>query len=164
MNAEWLTQLLAIIALLVLPQNIKYRRCVPFQFGFISTLIYSGFLFAAVYIQLMFSSDLNLQITFWSIMIFSFGCMILYLADLFSIYLEKIWLIWSLSILCSLMVIAVDAFVLPDAWFVNNIIALLVVGALIKFVVIKKLKAAVIPIVFLWFLFIFRQFFVIFRL
>jgi len=112
----------------------------------------------------MYSSDLNLQITFWSIMVFSFACMVLYLADLLSIILEKVWLIWSLSSLCSLIVVAVDAFVLPDAWFVNDIIALLVVGALIKFVVIKKLKAAVIPIVFLWFLFIFRQFFVTFRL
>jgi hypothetical protein len=38
------------------------------------------------------------------------------------------------------------------------------VGALIKFVVIKKLKAAVWPLLILWLFFVFRQFVIVFHL
>lgn len=48
--------------------------------------------------------------------------------------------------------------ILPDAWPVNNLIAVLVSGTAIKFIVIKKLRTAVPYLILLWFFFIFRQF------
>ena len=52
----------------------------------------------------------------------------------------------------------IDVFILPDVWYINNLLGILVAGALIKFIVIKKLKSAIIPMLFLWFFFILRQF------
>ena len=53
---------------------------------------------------------------------------------------------------------------IPDAWPVNDLIAIFVAGALTKFIVIKKIKGAILPLTFLWVFFIFRQFIIFFHL
>lgn len=152
----WVTQVIAFIVLLTLCHNIKYRRFTPFRFGFLFAIFYSMFLFATVYIQTYVEDDL--QITFWCVMAFSTFCMTLYFIDLTSICLDKTPVIIGISVVIALLISLIDTVILPDAWFINNLIAVLVAGALIKFVVIKKLKAALLPLVFLWLFFILRQF------
>lgn len=51
-----------------------------------------------------------------------------------------------------------DILIVPNAWFMNDIIAILMTGTCIKFIVIKKIKAAVLPLALLWIFFIVRQF------
>jgi len=97
-------------------------------------------------------------------MIFAIVCMTIYFIDLTSIFLDKTSAIISLSVVMSLIMGLIDTVVLPDAWFVNDLIAITVAGALIKFVVIKKLKAAVLPLTFLWLFFLLRQFAVLFHI
>ncbi len=87
-----------------------------------------------------------------------------YFIDITSICLDKKYVIIVISIFLSIFVGIVDTIILPDAWFINNIIAILVAGALIKFIVIKTLKSAILPLCFLWLFFILRQFAVIFHL
>jgi hypothetical protein len=48
--------------------------------------------------------------------------------------------------------------VFPNAWFLNDLIAIMLAGTFIKFVVIKKIKAAILPLTILWIFFIVRQF------
>lgn len=55
-------------------------------------------------------------------------------------------------------------FIIVDAWFINDIIAILVAGTLIKFVVIKKMRASIIPLIIFWLFFVFRQFAIDFRI
>jgi hypothetical protein len=90
--------------------------------------------------------------------------MTLYFVDLTSIFLDNTKIIIAFSFIVASTILIVDIFLFPNAWFVNNLIAIFVAGALIKFVVIKKLKAAVFPLCFLWLFFILRQFAIDFRL
>lgn len=52
----------------------------------------------------------------------------------------------------SLAVLATDFFIeeLKDAWFLNNIIAIMVAGAFIKFVIIRKIKSALWALILMW--------------
>ena len=95
---------------------------------------------------------------------FSIFCMTFYFIDITSIFLHKGIIIIASSIVLSLLVAVIEVMVFTDAWFMNDLIGILVVGALIKFVVIKKLKAAVWPLLFLWLFFVFRQFVILFHL
>ena len=97
-------------------------------------------------------------------MAFSLGCSTIYFIDIFTICLSNTYLIIGLSIGLTLVLGVVDILIFPDAWIVNNIIAVLVAGALIKFIVIKKLKTALFPLGFLWIFFIFRQFIIFMQL
>jgi hypothetical protein len=57
-----------------------------------------------------------------------------------------------------------DMLIFTDAWFINDLIAILVAGTLIKFVVIKKMRTSIIPLTLLWVFFILRQFAIDLRL
>lgn len=94
----------------------------------------------------------------------SLACNMVYLVDISSICLNKTPAIVGTSLFLTILVGVLDLIVLPDAWPVNDLIGILVAGALIKFVVVKKLKTAVFPLLFLWIFFLFRQFIVIFHL
>lgn len=89
--------------------------------------------------------------------------MIVYFVDITSIFLNKTAAIVSVSLFLTLLIALIQVLVLPDAWPLNDLIATFVAGALIKFVVVKKLKQALLPLFFLWIFFIFRQFMVFFH-
>jgi len=151
-----ITQFLAYLFMLILCHNIKYRRFVPQRFGFLMAIIYSIFLFAVVYISVFIDNDLN--IVYYCTMFIAFLAVMIYLVDIASFFFEKIIFIYGISFIFSTALIILDMFVFVNAWFFNDIIALLTVGALIKFIVIKKIKSAILPLTFLWIFFVFRQF------
>lgn len=151
-----ITQVVAFVALLALCQNIKYRRFTPFQFNFVFTVFYSVFLFSVVYFSTFFDDDNNA--TYYGVLIFSAVCLAFYFIDITSCCFHKPLTIIIISIILALLIIIVDLVIVPDVWFINDIIAFLVAGALIKFVVIKKMKNASLPMLFLWLFFILRQF------
>lgn len=101
---------------------------------------------------------------FWLTMAVALGCNMVYFVDISSVCLNKTTAIVGTSLFMTILVGALDLMILPDAWPVNNLIGILVAGALIKFVVVKKLKTAVFPLLFLWVFFLFRQFIVVFHL
>jgi hypothetical protein len=51
-----------------------------------------------------------------------------------------------------------DLFIFVDYWYINNIIAILISGCIIKFIVIRKLKTSILPLLILWIFSIVRQF------
>ena len=90
-------------------------------------------------------------------MAFALFCCGIYFVDILSIFLNHNISIIGLSILLCLILGVLEIIVIPDSWPVNDLIAIFVAGGLTKFVVIKKLKNAVLPLGFLWLFFIFRQ-------
>ena len=142
--------------MLILSHNIKYRRFIPRKFGFVMAFIYSVFLFVIIYLSVFVENDLN--ITYYCTMFISLLAITLYLVDIASCFLEKTVLIYSTSIGISIILIVLDIIMLPNAWFINDIIAILLTGTLVKFVVIKKIKSAILPLAFLWIFFLVRQF------
>lgn len=97
-------------------------------------------------------------------MVVALACNLLYYIDISSICLSKNAVIVGFSLVVTILIGILDVFILPDAWPVNNFIGIFVAGTLIKFVVIKKFKSAILPLLFLWIFFIFRQFIVVFHL
>jgi len=155
-----LTQITSLILLFLLSHNIKYRRFTPYSLNLLNAILYVAFLIFTVYIELILGDKIN--IFSWIIMGFSIIFMSFYFIDITSIFLHKTPVIIAISIVLALLIAVVDIFILTDAWFINDLIGVLVAGALIKFIVIKKLKGAVWPLLILWIFFIFRQFAVIF--
>ena len=104
------------------------------------------------------------MITFWLVMLVALVCSIIYFIDLVSICFSKMAFIVGISVFIGLILGVLDIIVFPDAWPINNIIGIFVAGTLTKFIVIKKLKSAVIPLGILWLFFVFRQFIIFFHL
>ncbi|MCB0369072.1 MAG: hypothetical protein KDD45_06370 [Bdellovibrionales bacterium] len=150
-----ITQVLAICLLVLLCHNIKYRRFTPFRFSIVFALIYAAVLFVTVYLSASVGDSESIAFVI-TIIFFLVFCAI-YFIDIFSICFTNRLQIVVVSVVVSLLLGILDILLLPNAWPVNNIIGVLVAGAVIKFVVIKKLKDAVFPLVFLWLFFIFRQ-------
>ena len=88
----------------------------------------------------------------------------LYFIDITSIFLNSTPLIIFISIILSIAIAVVDVIILPNVWYINNLLGMLVAGALIKFIVIKKIKTALLPLLFLWIFFILRQFPLLFKI
>ena len=89
----------------------------------------------------------------------------MYTQDLLSfIFANRYFCVDILSASLTLLLIGSDNFLLEDAFFLNDIIAFMIAGALIKFVVIRKLKASMIPLIILWIFFVLRQFALNFKL
>jgi len=88
----------------------------------------------------------------------SFFAMTIYLIDFTSCFIETNFIIYSSSIIIASTIIFLDMVVFPNAWFLNDLIAIMLAGTFIKFVVIKKIKAAILPLTILWIFFIVRQF------
>jgi hypothetical protein len=97
-------------------------------------------------------------------MAFSFCCIFLYAQDAISIMMENRVIIYILAFIVSGSLLFVDMFVLVDIWYINNLIAIIVAGSMIKFIVIRKLKSAILPLLLLWLFFILRQCGIVFRL
>jgi hypothetical protein len=97
-------------------------------------------------------------------MLFSLILTCCYFSDIASYCSDKPSIIYSTSTLAAVFVIALDMFILPQAWFVNDFIAIVVSGTLIKFVVIKKMRTSIIPLAIFWIFFVIRQFAIEFRI
>lgn len=161
-DAVILTQILAFITLFVLCSNIKYRRISPVRFGYIFAISYPVFLFATVYISTYFQE--TTEYTYYTAMVFSLVLIVLYFSDLLSLCSDKPVMIYSIALFLGALVIVVDMVIFTDAWFINNLIAILVAGAMVKFVVVKKMRTSIIPLLILWIFFVGRQFAIDFQL
>ncbi len=151
-----LTQLLAIVLMLLLPQNVIYRKITPMEFNWLLALCYCALLFLSIYISVIWTST-QLSAT----VIFSLFCFMaswLFLNDIFNKFIEKYLITIALSFVLVFLIMLLDLLIVEDAWFLNDIIAFMVAGALIKFVVIKRLKASLLPLSTLWLCFAIRQF------
>lgn len=157
-----LTQCLAFIALIALCSNIKYRRISPVRFGFVFAVLYPIFLFSIVYISTYFPDEDN--ISYYATMLFSLIFICLYFADCFSCCSDKPFFIYSSAILAGVFLVLLDMAILVDAWFINDIIAILVTGTLTKFIVVKKMRTSIFPLLIFWVFFVFRQFAIDLRL
>lgn len=58
----------------------------------------------------------------------------------------------------SLTIMGLDNFVpsTRDAWFINDIIAVMIAGAVIKFVIVRKMKIALPAFIMMWIFCLFR--------
>lgn len=65
-----------------------------------------------------------------------------------------------IAMIFSLAVLGIDLFgpIIQDAWFLNDLISIMVAGAFIKFVIIRKLKTAVWALALMWLFCFMREF------
>jgi hypothetical protein len=91
-------------------------------------------------------------------MFFSLLFLCLYFADILAYCSDKPMMIYSIATVIGAFIIITDMLILTDAWFINNLIAIFVAGTMIKFVVIKKMRTSIIPMLLLWIFFVLRQF------
>lgn len=153
--------MLSFLLLCLLCHNIRYKKFMPIRFNFIFVFVYAIFLFATIYVDTLAQEIVD--IAFWVTMLFSLLCTLLYVFDISSACFNNKTAIFTISLTLLVVVGVADLVILPDGWPVNNLIAVLVAGTLIKFVVIKRLKSALLPLLFLWIFFVFRQFIVLFH-
>ena len=73
-------------------------------------------------------------------------------------------MIYTVAAVVAFLIIALDVLILIDAWFVNNLIAIFVAGTMIKFVVVKKMRTSIFPMLLLWVFFVVRQFAIDFQI
>ncbi len=157
-----LTQCLAFLSLIVLCSNIKYRRISPVRFGYLFAILYPLFLFATVYVSTYFQQTSDYA--YYGAMLFSLLFLCLYFADILAYCSDKPVMIYSIAIVMGVFIIATDMLIFVDAWFINDLIAIFVAGTMIKFVVIKKMRTSIIPMILLWAFFVLRQFAIDFQL
>ena len=92
---------------------------------------------------------------------FSFICFFLYTQDLLSYLSDRHILIIIIALILSLTVILADSPLcsfLDGAYFLNDLVAFMVAGAFIKFIIIRKLKVSIWAVAAMWLFFTFRQF------
>lgn len=84
----------------------------------------------------------------------------MYSQDLLMLCFSQNRIAFVFGFLFSLAVMGLDFFYseLQDAWFLNDIIAIMVAGAFIKFVIIRKVKSAVWALGIMWVFCAFREF------
>lgn len=146
--------------MLILPWNIQYRKFLPFTYNILSCFLYICMLVVALYLQLIFgNNNIVYQAQRYFIGVFSLACLVLYSQDLLMmIFCERNKVAFVIGILFSVTVIYLDYFLdqLKDAFFLNNIIAIMVAGAFIKFVIIRKMKSAIWALALMWVFCLFR--------
>lgn len=91
---------------------------------------------------------------------FCFVCLVMYSQDLLMWVCKQNKIAFIFGFLFSCGVLGLDFFLaeVKDAWFLNDIISIMVAGAFIKFVIIKKLKTAVWGLALMWVFCLFREF------
>jgi hypothetical protein len=97
-------------------------------------------------------------------MFFSLLFLWIYFADIIAYCSDKPMMIYTVSAVAAFLIIAIDVLILIDAWFVNNLIAVFVAGTMIKFVVVKKMRTSIFPMLLLWVFFVVRQFAIDFQI
>lgn len=157
-----LTQLIGLAFILILPWNIQYRKFLPFTFNIFTCSLYIVTLIIALYLQMIFGSDNSIVYDFqiYFVGMFELVCLVMYSQDLLMLFCQKNRIAFLIGFVFSVMVMGLDFFVpmVRDAWFLNDVIAVMVAGAFIKFVIIRKLKSAVWALGLLWVFCIFREF------
>lgn len=147
------TQLVGLICILLLPLNVRYRRFLPFSFNLLTSFLYLCVLVVALYLQMIFpTSDPVYYVQRVVVSLFSLGCLFLYAQDLLCFVLDEKRVIMGVAVVFSVGVILCDELVpvLEDSWFLNNMVAFMVAGAFIKFVIIRRLKTAIWALGLLW--------------
>jgi hypothetical protein len=92
------------------------------------------------------------QIQRYVVAVFSFIFMVYFAQDILMLFLEQFWVCLGISFLFSALVLVFDYF-LPfamDAWFLNDVVAIMVAGGFVKYVIIKKLSGSILAIVLYW--------------
>ena len=97
-------------------------------------------------------------------MFFSLLFLWVYFADIIAYCSDKPMMIYTVAAVVAFLIIALDVLILIDAWFVNNLIAIFVAGTMIKFVVVKKMRTSIFPMLLLWVFFVVRQFAIDFQI
>ena len=90
--------------------------------------------------------------------------MFVYLADILCICFSRMIQVAVAAGVLSFVIAICDVLILPNAWFLNDLMAICVAGAIIKFIVVKKLKTAAFPLLILWVFFLVRQFAITFHI
>ena len=92
--------------------------------------------------------------------LFSYACLILYSQDLLCFVIDNKIATMVIAMSFSTAVMYCDELLpqLQDSWFLNNIIAVMVAGAFIKFVIIRRLKTAIWALGVMWAFFWLREF------
>jgi hypothetical protein len=121
-------------------------------------------LFIVMYIDqifALFDPDVNidnLHLPKYLIALWSLACIVVYAVDILNIFMEKRVIMFSLAIVFAVGLLGLDLFILVDYWYLNNLIAILVSGCIIKFIVIRKLRTSILPLFILWLFSVMRQF------
>lgn len=78
--------------------------------------------------------------------------MIAYSQDLLMLFIDRNNVTLVIGVIFTITVLFFDNFgsVVEDAWFLNDIIAIMIAGAFIKFFIIRKMKNAIWAIVMMW--------------
>jgi hypothetical protein len=86
--------------------------------------------------------------------------MVMYSQDLLMKFSDRNWITFVIGLLFTSSVMVLDNFVdeVKDSWFLNDIIAIMISGAFIKFVIIRKMNSGVWAFAVMWFFCIFREF------
>ena len=155
------TQIIGTLFILLMPLNVQYRKFLPFTYNFISVTLYILILFTGLYLHAVVqNSNLVYQIQKYSVGIFQLGLIIAYVQDLMLICVNSNCITFLIAMIFSLAVLGIDLFgpIIQDAWFLNDLISIMVAGAFIKFVIIRKLKTAVWALALMWLFCFMREF------
>lgn len=115
----------------------------------------------ALYLQILFgSNNIIYQFQRFFVGIFELFCLVMYSQDLAMLVTERKRISYLFGLIFGIIIMICDYFVpiLTDAWFLNDIIAIMIAGAFIKFVIIRKMKSSVWAIGMLWIFCILREF------
>lgn len=97
---------------------------------------------------------------------FELACLVLYSQDILALCIKVPKIAFITGLILSLILIIIDFFgpIIQDAWFLNDLISIMVAGAFIKFVIIRKFKTAVWALGIMWMFCLFREFAIQWRL
>lgn len=86
--------------------------------------------------------------------------MVIYTQDLLMLVIQRSNIALAIGFCFTLTVMGLDNFLglATDAWFLNDIIAVMIAGAVVKFVIIRKMKTAVWGLGLMWVFCLFREF------
>ena len=140
--------------------NVRYKKFKPFTFNLMSAAIYMFLIFLFIYIDDIFTVEAIYLFQRILLAVFSFICTILYSQDLIAYLIDRNWIVTLLSVVFALALVLTDELcpILTGAFFLNDIIAIMIAGAFIKFIVIRKLKTSIWAIVAMEIFFLVRQF------
>lgn len=156
-----ITTVIGLILMLTLPWNIQYRKYLPLTYNLLTCSIEILILIVAIYLQMIFgNTDTVFTIQRAIIGAFEFICMVVYTQDLLMLFIQRSHVALGIGLCFTAVVMGLDNFLgeVTDAWFLNDIIAVMIAGALVKFVIIRKMKTAVWALGLMWVFCLFREF------
>lgn len=115
----------------------------------------------AIYLQMIFgNTDTVFTIQRVIMGIIEFICIVIYTQDLLMLAIQRAYVALAIAVCFAMTVMGLDNFVgeVTDAWFLNDIIAVMIAGAVVKFVIIRKMKTAVWALGLMWIFCLFREF------